>query len=475
MSAGGQATPKDRPQVYRCGRRTWSSTVTCPDLTLQGAQAGLLGGWVVLHLLKRGEDPHCIRVLDVRAPLREDLQKGRIGEVDFIQVDITNRKKVEEAFLKPWPDGGAAGQLELTVFHTAATIRFYERHPDLLYLSENVNLHGTKNILDASRLAGAKTLVYTSSGSVGVRRTNFWLSLWQKQPKYYTQVINDDISTPKRHEDFFSNYAVSKLSAEQCIRAADRSKSGDGVIRTGCIRPGNGIYGLGGDLLVGAYLIRKQNYTWLDNILQSFILDENCSLAHLLYEQRLIELQGDSSNPDIGGQAFCVADSGSPPTFGDIHRALCVLSDGKVTFHHVSPTTMLGLAHIVELYHLTRHFLRKSRYAFVTRVMPPIVGSLLFLQPSMFALTNVHLYFDDSRARAPPEKGGLGYNTDCSSLRGVCQVVVHHYRSGGRGTARAIAGHAGTEQSPLLGAEQAVGGVMDKLVDGPLDAKRALN
>lgn len=425
--------------------------------------------------MQRGEDPRRIRVLDARLPVREDLQKDRIGEVDFIQVDITNRQLVEEAFLKPWAEAGLESrEPELTVFHTAATIRFYERHLDLLYLSNNVNVCGTRNILDAARLVGAKTLVYTSSGSVRVKRTGFWLLPWQKEPEFYTQVIddNDDSAWPRQHDQFFSNYAVSKLNAEGRVRAADRSKSGSGVIRTGCIRPGNGIYGLGGDLLVGAYLVRKMNYTWLDNILQSFILVENCSFAHLLYEQRLIELENGSSNPDIGGQAFSVTDAGPPPTFGDIHRALHILSNGEAKFQHLPPSALLGLAHIVEWYHLARHFLRKSRFAFLSYLMPPIVGSLLFLQPSMFALTNINIYFDDSRARAPPEKGGLGYDTECSTLMGVCQVVVHHFRSGGKGTARPI---VVTEQSPLIGAEQAVGGVINKLADGPLDAKRALN
>jgi len=438
--------------------------------------AGFLGGWIVLHLLQRGEDPRRIRVLDIRAPEREDMQKNKVGEVDFIQVNIADRRKVEEAFCKPWPDADTESpEPELTVFHTAATIRFFERHPKLLYLSEDVNVHGTQNILDAARLVGARTLVYTSSGSVGVRRTRLWLFPWEKEPEFFTQVITDDAAVlPKQHDHFFSNYAVSKLAAERRIRAADQSRSGNGTVRTGCIRPGNGVYGPGGDLLVGAYLVKKYNPSWLGNILQSFCFVENCSLAHLLYEERLIELERGTSNPNIGGQAFCVADSGPPPTFGDIFRVLNILSDGEVTFPHFSPTSMLGLAHIVEWYYLARRFLVKSRCGFLARLMPAVVGDIVFLQPSMFSLTNVHLYFDDSRARMPPDKGGLGYAGHCNTLLGVCQVVVDHNRTGGKGTLRVIAGHTATEQSPLIGAEQAVGGVVEKFRDG-LDAKNALN
>ncbi|KAI0694963.1 hypothetical protein BC835DRAFT_988614 [Cytidiella melzeri] len=443
--------------------------------------AGFLGGWIVLHLLQRGENPRRIRVLDIRSPVREDLQADKVGEVDFVQVNIADRQKVEEAFRKPWPDDDddddvaeSSAKPELTVFHTAATIRFFERHPDLLYLSEDVNVHGTQNVLDAARLVGARSFVYTSSGSVGVRRTRFWLFPWEKEPDFYTQVINDETSSPSRQDLFFSNYAVSKLAAEARVRAADKSRSGDGTMRTGCIRPGNGIFGPGGDLLAEAYLVKKYNPTWLRNIVQSFCFVENCSLAHLLYEERLIDIERGMSNPDIGGQTFCVADSGPPPTYGDTQRALNILSNGETTFPHFSPTTMLGVAQLVELYYLTRRFLLNSRYACVARPMPPVVGEIVFLQPSMFALTNVHLIFDDSRAREPPEKGGLGYKGQCSTLVGMCQVVVNYYRTGGQVTARAIAGHKETQQSPVVGAEQAVGGVVGKLGNG-MDVVNALN
>ncbi|GJE86581.1 NAD(P)-binding protein [Phanerochaete sordida] len=442
--------------------------------------AGFLGGWIVLHLLQRGEDPRKIRVLDIRPPLRQDLLEGLAQEVDFVQVDITDRDAVLEAFRQPWPNAASdvpnTPEPDLTVFHTAATIRFYERHSHLLYLSENVNVHGTQNIIDAARDVGASAMVYTSSGSVGVRRSCFWLLPWQKEPKYFTQVINDDDSNlPKQHDQFFSNYAVSKLTAERRVRKADRSESSNGkVLRTGCIRPGNGVYGPGGDLLAGAYMIKKFNPTWIGAIMQSFSYVENCSLAHLLYEQRLIELENGSKNPDIGGEAFCIADPGPPPTYSDIHTALEVLSDGEVKFQNLSPTSMLAIAHLVEWYYLTRRFLVKSSFAFLGNLLPQIIGDVVFLQPSMFALTNVHLYFDDSRARAPPEKGGLGYTSPCRTLEGVCQVVIDHYRNGGKGTARIIAGHIETSQSPLVGAELAVGSAMEKISDG-LDVTKALN
>ncbi|KAI8986719.1 NAD-P-binding protein [Trametes punicea] len=437
---------------------------------------GFLGGWIVLHLLARGEDPRRIRILDIRRPTRQDLLEGPAAEVDFCQVDVSDTAAVEAAFRKPWPNTVLDSEPEppLTVFHTAAIIRFYERHPSLQPYSDRVNVQGTKNVVEAARKVGAATLVSTSSGSVSVRRTRFWLWPWEREPEFFVQEVgNDDAQVPTRHEDFFSNYAVSKREAELYVRRADKSTSGKGVLRTGCIRPGNGIYGPRDDLLIGAYFARKSNMTWIENILQSFIYVENCSLAHLCYEQRLIELERDGAaadRPDIGGQAFCVADAGPPTTFGEIYCAVTQLSKGKCTFQHLSPTAMLALATLVEAYYLGRHALLRAPapLSALAKFIPPVVGEIVYLQPSMWALTQIHLIFDDSRARAPPEKGGLGYNGRVTTIQGVCKAVFEQERPGGSAEQGVIAGH----QTPghgfaLTRAEKGVEEVIEKLGASP--------
>ncbi|TFY59360.1 hypothetical protein EVG20_g7824, partial [Dentipellis fragilis] len=375
--------------------------------------AGFLGGWIVCHLLRRGEDPRHIRVLDIRLPTRPDLTTGPAEDVDFRQVDILDRDAVDAAFHAPWPSTGETA-VETTVFHTAASIRFYERHPVLQHLSDKVNVQGVQNIIDAARSIGTSILVYTSSGSISVRRSRFWLWPWQKEPEFFTQVITDDDNIiPKRHEHTFSNYAASKIKGEKLIRAANGTPSGAGVLLTGSIRPGNGVYGPGGDILCGAYIARQVNRTFIGSILQNFIYVENCSLAHLCYEARLLETaQGSPNpNPNLGGQAFCVTDAGPPVTYGDVYTTLNTLTDGLTVFHEMSATDMLLLAHVFELVHLAHMLLRQSSSAMLRSLaplVPQLNGDLVTLQPSLFALTMVHLIWDDSRARAPPEKGGLG-------------------------------------------------------------------
>lgn len=414
--------------------------------------------------------------MDIRAPTRQDLTTGIARDVEFLKVDITDAKSAEAAFQTPWPcNDPTKPEPEITVYHTAANIRFYERHPSLIPHSAKVNVVGTRNIINAARSVGATALIYTSSGSVAIRSSRFWLWPWEIEPKYFLQVINDDDNIiPKRHEDFFSNYAITKITAERSVREADGTPSGDGVIRTGCIRPGNGVFGPGGDMLCGAYLIRKTNPSWISSIMQSFTYVENCSLAHLCYEQRLVELLQGSSNPDIGGQAFTIADPGPPPTYGDVYVALETLSDGETHFPRLSPTAMLFFAHVLEIYYLARYFLLES-VSFLGRMLPPINGDLVNLQPPLFALTMVHLVFDDSRARLAPEKGGLGYKGAWTTLEGVHKTVDEHKHSSSRTEERSKS--AGVSFGfGLVRAERGVEKVTEKISAGlGIDAVKLLN
>lgn len=442
-------------------------------------QAGFLGGWIVRHLLERGEHPKQIRVLDIRAPTRPDLTTGLAKDVDFRLVDISDREQVQAAFNAPWPSlslpsttppGGRSQpveelvETETTVFHTAANIRYYERDARLLPLSEKVNVEGTQNVLDAARAAGVSVLIYTSSGSVSVRRARLWLWPWEKRPPFSVQTIDDDDSRlPRRHEEMFSNYAASKLKAERLVRAADRtplpsssssSSSGKGqqgqqqLLRTGCLRPGNGIYGTGGDILCGAYLARRVNPSWAQDILQNFIYVENASLAHFCYEQRLIEIdkatQGSGSpNPDIGGQAFGIVDAGPPVTYGDVYTVLTTLTDGQTVFPRLSATAMHLLSHIFEGLHLLRFLPALSSSRFLRRLsqfVPALSSDLINLQPPLFSLTMVHLIWDDSRARKSPEKGGLGYEPQWTTLAALCKLVEEHKKANGRFEARSMGG-----------------------------------
>jgi len=394
--------------------------------------AGFLGGWIILHLLARGEDPKSIRIVDICPPVRKELAAFQIP---YFATDICDPSAVNAAFNAPWPDD--ADDTEITVFHTAAIIRFYERHQSLLHHSWKVNVDGTQNVINAARSIGVTVLVFTSSASVAVHSTRFWLWPWEKRPQQFVQFINDDDGhLPENHEQFFSNYAVSKTVAERQVRQADRTPCGEEgryILRTGCLRPGNSIYGPGGDVVCEAYLVRRQNPCWAGSIVQSVIYVENCSIAHLAYEQRLIELSRYPTRfPDIGGQAFTVTDPGPAPTFGDVYHTLETL-DSDTTFIHFSPTIFLSFAHAIELVYLGHYVLRSSTNFLLRRLaymIPPISRDLISLQPSTFSLINIHLVIDDSRARLLPEQGGLGYAHAYTTLEGLCKTVSEHHKCG---------------------------------------------
>ena len=407
-------------------------------LSAYSHQAGFVGGWIVVHLLQRGEDPRKIRVIDIRLPTRQDLTSGLAKHVHFMQVDITDAIALENAFNAPWPTTDTLGpEPELTVFHTAACIRYYERHPSLLPYSARVNIGGTQNVVNAARSAGASILVFTSSGTIPIHNSRFWLWPWETEPKFFVQVVTDDEKLiPKRHYDFYSNYAVTKAQADRIVREADRSPSAGGILRTGCIRP-VGIFGPGGDVSTSVYLRRKITPSWASTMLQSWMYVENCTLAHLCYEQRLLETLQGGTNPDIGGQGFCVTDPGAPVTYGDMHMTLTTLTNGRCRFPTISPTLILFVSHIVEFYYLTRLFLLS--YAPFIGSWLPAKGDVMNMQPSMFALTGIHAICDDSRARLPPHEGGLGYRGSWTTLEGL-HTTVQEYKKSSKSTKEASGG-----------------------------------
>ncbi|EAU82779.2 hypothetical protein CC1G_10898 [Coprinopsis cinerea okayama7 len=389
---------------------------------------------------RRGEDPKRIRVLDINPPVNFEVEEARKRGLQYFKVDVRDSDAVEKAFCAPWPEEERnldSDEIPVTVFHTAANIRFWERHPVFLERSTSVNLEGTKNVVKAAKKIGVDALVYTSSASIGIKSTRFLLWPWEKEPRDFVQVINDDDGRlPKEHWEYFSNYAVSKRLAEEWVRGQDGTATGVAekgkVLRVGAIRPGNGVFGPRGDLLCGALLVRESNPTFLENSVQSFCYVENCALAHLLYERRLIDLgEGNAKQlPDIGGQSFCIADPGPVPTYGDAYTVLNRLSEGECFFVYLSPTMMLFLAFLVEAYYVAQHFITAA-FPFLSIVLPPLKGDTVNLQTGLFNLASVHVVVDDSRARLSPEKGGLGYEGVWTTLEGLYKTWEEHHLGNG--------------------------------------------
>ncbi|KZV80753.1 hypothetical protein EXIGLDRAFT_568042, partial [Exidia glandulosa HHB12029] len=256
------------------------------------------------------------------------------------------------------------------------------------------------------------------AGSICIKPSRFWLWPWEKQPENFVHLVNDNTNVPQTHAGAWSNYAATKIRAERIVREADLSTGRGGVVlRTSCLRPGNGVFGPGGDVLCGAFLVRKTNPSWILDSIQSFCYVENMALAHLQLEASLLE------KPELaGGDAFCITDPNPPITYGDVGTLENVLTDGVTTFPRFPPVLMLLIAHAVELYvHARLHS------PVLARMLPPVTGDIVNLQPSLFSLTSAHLIFDDSRARRV-----FGYRPAFTTIQGLCKLVDEFKKSGGR-------------------------------------------
>jgi hypothetical protein len=135
-----------------------------------------------------------------------------------------------------------------------------------------------------------------------------------------------------------------------------------------------------------------------------------------------------------------VTDAGPPVSYGDVYTAVTTLTHGDTRFIHLSSTAMLLLSYIVEAVYLARELNISSPSVLLrglARLLPRIRGDILMLQPSLWGLAMCHILFDDSRARLPASKGGLGYSSPITSIQGICFFVEQYRRieSQGKGPA----------------------------------------
>ena len=143
--------------------------------------AGFIGSNIVEDLLKRG---HTVRVLDNFATGKRENLKELEKDIELLEGDIRSYHIVRQA----------VKDIEI-ILHQAALPSVPRSINDPITTNE-VNVMGTLNILDAAKDEGVKRIVYASSSSV----------------------YGDNPELPKR-EDMLPNplspYAVSKLAGEK--------------------------------------------------------------------------------------------------------------------------------------------------------------------------------------------------------------------------------------------------------------------
>ncbi|KAL1866714.1 hypothetical protein Daus18300_006658 [Diaporthe australafricana] len=377
--------------------------------------SGLVGGYIVLQLLERGQPPNTIRIVDFQKPHRRDqLDHPLFGKVDFQKTDISSVESTNAAFSEAW-DASVAG-LPLTIFHTAAVIIPSARSELVNGFCEAVNVGGTDNVLAAARRAGADVLVSTSSASISIRPMELWVKPWQWKncPRGYCQVLEEsDFFRPLRgHGEFFGNYPASKARAERIVCGANSRE-----LRTGCIRPANGVYGHPTDNTVGGPLNSQTCPTWANHVVQSFVHGINCAVSHLQFESILAK-QG-SHKSSQAGRPFCITDPNRPIYYADLYALISKLAVTPFRLVSIPPMPLVLLSYLVEFYTLLPYRLPRS----LARLMPPLSGDVKHLQPALFSICT-HLVADNADASKAVSEGGLGYRGVLTTLEGMCQELV---------------------------------------------------
>ncbi|KAH7326259.1 hypothetical protein B0I35DRAFT_422272 [Stachybotrys elegans] len=372
---------------------------------------GLVGGFIVLQLLTRGTPPMNIRILDIRRSERNDMAKGLAKEVEFIQTDISSAAAVNAAFKKPWDSSIA--HLPLTVFHTAAVIIPSDRSKFLCAFPEAVNIRGTQNVLAAAIAAGSDIFSATSSASISIRPVEPFV-FWAREPKYFWQILDErDFFQPLRtHDEFFGNYPASKATAERLICNANTRS-----FRTGCIRPGNGVYGNPTDNTVGGPLSSSVFPTWIPHIVQSFVHGANVAVAHLQHEAVLV-----SNDAPQAGRPFVVTDPNPPISYKDLYNLISTLSVHPFRTIILPPALVLVLSYAIEWYRLLPY-----RFPLLKAFHIALGGDVKHLQPGLFSICT-HLVAKDEDARKPVKEGGLGYEGLVTTLQGMVWEVLEWNR-----------------------------------------------
>ncbi|KZV87210.1 NAD(P)-binding protein [Exidia glandulosa HHB12029] len=350
--------------------------------------AGFVGSYLVRLLLKRGEKH--VHILD-RVPPPDDL-----ACVPHSLVDITSSTDVQAAFASIRPD---------IVLHTAALIRFWERHDYTFALSHKVNVLGTNNLLAASIAVGAQVFVYCSTSDTCIPRPNFCrLSM-----RHHRVVIRDEDGELPPHILSQMCYVRSKLMAEELVVNADMP----GGMRTGVLRPGFTILGPNDRMTTSTLTMpvvpvfdaahsQKNVHVW------------DVAAAHIRYAD-LLSSGADDVLEQVAAQRFLVSGKGAAWTIGDIRRAIQHYAPHRIVLRPV-PTLLIYLfAHLIEAGLWIRYKVLSP-----STLVPAWLGELVFLQPATLEyFTDVAI--DDTRARKL-----LGYEpqwTMAQSLRhGVDQV-----------------------------------------------------
>lgn len=277
-SPSGPWTPPDpaqRRQVLPDAElpRTVGSTV------LVTGASGLLGGTVALELIRRGHRIIALQRSDARA-VRRSLQAKGAQRFDQRRGDLTDPEAVRRAM-----DGADA------VVHLAAKVSVSGPWQEYV----DVNVRGTRVMLETAKEAGIRDFVYVSSPSVSHTGSSFM----------------GQANEPASPEHARGNYARSKAYAELLALDADSED-----FRVGVVRP-HLVWGPGDTQLVERILERASRGGIP-------LLDAGAALIDSTYVDNAAEaiVRALGRLDTVHGRPLVVT-NGEPRTVGELMGAMC--------------------------------------------------------------------------------------------------------------------------------------------------------
>lgn len=212
---------------------------------------------------------------------------GQVQGVESYKGDVCDRQSLE-----------AAMQGVKVVIHTASII---DIRPMPSQRMQQVNVDGTRNVLECCKACGVPVLVYTSSMEV----VTGFDAKGEARDYFGGPTDNEDLPVPARHHLV---YASTKAKAEALVLSANEalnsSTNGRPPLRTCSLRPGYivGPNCIGVRLdLINAVKRGDRFVTARMPTKLSCVHGGNCALAHVLAAERALL-------PDVGGASFFIRD-----------------------------------------------------------------------------------------------------------------------------------------------------------------------
>ncbi|GAA95678.1 uncharacterized protein L969DRAFT_92804 [Mixia osmundae IAM 14324] len=335
--------------------------------------AGQVGAEICALLVKRGEVN--VRSCDLMPPSDYISELG----IDHVQVDVRSREAVKGILNLPFSNGRKVE----TIFHTAALIRFWQRHRYTLEESMAVNGNGTHNIAQefaniASKCPEAShVLIYCSSAIAYLRPRHFFRLGQQKDALQAPFIVRDGSPVGS----WKTAYSLSKQAGEHAIERVEGSMPN---LLTGHLRPGMAIVGLA-DLAYAPVLRGDTKFICGADYAQSFITPFDCAAAHICFEDALLEERTGS------GQKLLITGDRRVMSNRDVFAVLAQFRSFKTTEIPLLP--ILLLSQLIEV-------MCELNYSLTGRARPDWLPFWVEqLQPSSVGSLAINISIIDSEAR----------------------------------------------------------------------------